>query len=148
LNFSAELGCRSGGGFVEGVAVGVAEDEEVDVADRAGSLVFVVAGGPGAEDERFLDPRDLVERGAEDGRRSECFEEHVGEPGVVRAIGVGPDQAKVPQPPAHHQTGLLSPLDLPVDGGVGEMESFGQGCQGHFDARVAEDGREDLALLA
>jgi hypothetical protein len=70
LDFSAELGCGSGGGFVEGVAVGVAEDEEVDVPDRAGAFVFVGAGGPGAEDDRFFDSGDLLERGADDGRRS------------------------------------------------------------------------------
>jgi hypothetical protein len=47
LHFSAEFGRGSGGAFVEGVAVGVAEDEEVDVPDRAGSSLLVVPGGPG-----------------------------------------------------------------------------------------------------
>jgi hypothetical protein len=35
-----------------------------------------------------------------------------------------------------------------VDRGVRKVESFGEGCQGKLDVRVAEDGREDLALLA
>src|SRR4051812_22645618 len=46
LNFPAESGRGSGGGFVERVTVGFAEDEEVDVADGPWSLVFVEAGGP------------------------------------------------------------------------------------------------------
>jgi hypothetical protein len=75
LHFSAEFGGGSGGGFVEGVAVGVAEDEEVDVPDRAGSSLLVVPGGPGTEDERFFDAGDGVEFGADDDRRSECQRE-------------------------------------------------------------------------
>lgn len=90
---------------------------------------------------------DRVEFGADDDRRSERFEEHVGEPGVIGAVGVRPDKAKVPQAPAHYQPGLLGPFDLPVHGGVWELELLSQGGERQFDLRVGQDGGEDLALL-
>jgi hypothetical protein len=35
-----------------------------------------------------------------------------------------------------------------MDGGIGQAESFGQRGEGHFIVWGAEDGGEDLALLA
>jgi hypothetical protein len=126
----------------------LAEDEEVDVADRTWSLMFVEAGGPGTEDERFVDPLDGVEFGAEDDGRSERLEEHVGESGVIGTVGVGSDEAKVPQAPAHHQSRLLGPLDLSMHGGVRELESLSQGGEGQFESGVTQYRCEDFALLA
>jgi hypothetical protein len=71
------------------VAVGVAEDEQVDVADGAGAVLLVVAGGPGAEDDAVVDAGHTGEFGSDDSGGAEGFEKDVGEPGVVGALGVG-----------------------------------------------------------
>jgi hypothetical protein len=137
LDLSAELGGSPGSGFIEAVAVGIAEDEEVDVSDRTGSLVLVVAGGPGSEDEHFVDPWHVLEFRADDDWRSKGLEEDVGQLGVVGAVGVGPDQAQVAEAPAPHQTRPLCAFDLPVDGGIRQLKPFGQRGDGHFHVGVA-----------
>lgn len=148
LHLAAESGCGPGGRFVELVAVGVAEDEQVDVADGAWAVLVVVAGRPGAEDEGIVDPGDGGEFGPDDDGRPEGLEEHVAEPGVVGTVGVGPDEAEVAEPATDHEAGLFGPVDLPVDGGIGEPETFSQRGHGVFEVGIAEHGREDLTLLA
>ena len=108
----------------------------------------MVAGGPRAEDHGVVDAGDTGEFGSDDDGRAEGFQEHVGEPRVVGAVGVGTDETEIAEPSADHQAGLFRPHDLPVDGGVGKSEPFGQRGQGVLDVRIPQHGREDLALLA
>jgi hypothetical protein len=76
-----------------------------------------------------------------------CPGEHFSQPAVVGAGWVGPDEPGIADLPGCDQAGLLGALDLAVDRGVGDAESGRDLGQAEFQLRVAEQQREDLALL-
>ena len=90
----ALLGGAEGG--IELVPVRFAENEHVDVPDRALAGLPLVPGGPGSVDVGRGDPADAAQGFGEDGGDAECPGQDFGQAAVVRAGGVSADKSRVP----------------------------------------------------
>ncbi len=104
-------------------------------------------GGPGPVDAGRSDPADAAQGLGQDGGDAERPGQHLGEPGVGGAGGVGPDEPGVPDLAGCDQADLLGALDLAVDRGVGGVGACRDLGQAEFEIGIAEQQREDLALL-
>lgn len=147
LNLASESVFRSGERIVETVAVWSAENEHVDVPNRALTSLPGVACCPRSVHVGRLDSRDSSKGIGDDGGDPECPRQHVGEPREVRAVCVGPNEAGVPDLPARDEPSLLCPLDLAVDRGMRGPGPLRQLSQARLEIGISQEERKDHALL-
>ena len=78
---------------VQLVAVRRTENQNVDVAHSTVGAAAEEACCPGPVDVRSVDVVDAGERCGQDSGRAERLDQHVGQPAVVGAFGVGPHES-------------------------------------------------------
>lgn len=139
------LGRAHGGVHV--VAIRSSQYEEVDVAHGSIALLAGEPCCPGPVDVRGIDAADVCERVAEHPRHPERLDQHVREPGEVRACRVGADEPCSADEPTRDETRGRGAFDLAVDGRVRDPCSIGELDQAALGRRVAEDERQQLGLL-
>lgn len=126
---------------VDVVAVGVAEDEEIDVADRAITVFSGVSCGPRPVDVSGGDSGDSVQELTDDPGRTESFREYVGESAVVRAGGIRLDQDGSSDVASGDEARGGCSFDLAVEGRVGNVGADCEFGQCVLDCGAAEDER-------
>src|SRR5512146_296969 len=132
---------------IELVAIRVAEDEDVDVSNRARPITSLVPGGPGSVDVGVGDSLDLAQDFGEDGGDAERPGEHLCQAGIVGAVGVRAGKPGVPYLAGRDQSGLFCPLDLAVDRRMWRTGALRDLSQAKLQVRIAKEQREYLPLL-
>jgi hypothetical protein len=114
VDLEPKLFGKCAGGSGELAAVGIADHKDVDVVGRR-SRPTVIAGRPGAIDQRPFDASELSESGADQLRRPVGASEQVSQRLVVGRRRVGANVALAPHPRRGDQAGLLEPGSLARD---------------------------------
>ena len=147
LDSSPEPALGRAGGGIHLVAVRSSKYEEVDVAHWSIALLSGELCRPGSVHIRGVDPSDAGQGLAEHPRNAERLDEHVRQAAEIRARWVGADEPCPSDEPARDQAGGVGALDLAVDRRIRNAGSLGELNKAVLDRRVAEDERQQFALL-
>jgi hypothetical protein len=132
---------------VELVSIRFAQDQYVYVADGPLTSPPFVPGSPRSVDVGCADPVDRPQSSSQYGRDAEGPRQNLGQPSVVRAGGVCPNQPRVAQLPAYDQASSFRSLDLPVDRGMRGSGPRRDLSEAEFKIWISQQQRKDLTLL-
>lgn len=124
---------------VELASVVVAEDEQIDVADRACPRFAVPARGPGAVDIGRLHAGEIFECPAKAGRYAKRADQQLPQATVVGARRVGADEPCSADPAGSDQPCRLGPFHLTVDRCRRNPETTRQLGHGLLSFRAVQD---------
>lgn len=94
-----------------------------------------------------IEAEDLGASLGEHGRHTEGPRQNLSQAGVVRAGGVGANEAGVAYFPGGHQPGPFGPFDLPMNRRMRSTRPLRDLGEAQFELWIPQQQREDLALL-